>query len=184
MFKFALTTPGKVISCRSTVVLRQFASGHGHSEDANIVRKGADYKPGTDSYAYDNPWPKLNGGRLDWLFGDGWRRPLAKDQGAKMRREWIWFGQVAHDEHADWIRFHKIAFMLFTVLTTWTTCWIIWAKPDWPSGKEWALREAHLEMARREKAGLPYISKDYLEASRVVGTLPSDAELRDFEVLI
>lgn len=42
------------------------------------------YRPGSDSYAYDNPWPKLNGGRLDWLFGDGWRRPLAKDQGAKM----------------------------------------------------------------------------------------------------
>lgn len=42
------------------------------------------FRPGSDSYAYDNPWPKLNGGRLDWMFGDGWRRPLAKDQGAKM----------------------------------------------------------------------------------------------------
>ncbi|PIO57175.1 hypothetical protein TELCIR_21421, partial [Teladorsagia circumcincta] len=64
--------------------------------------------PGTDSYAYDNPWPKLNGGRLDWLFGDGWRRPLAKDQGAKMRREWIWFGRVSHDEHKDWLNFHQV----------------------------------------------------------------------------
>lgn len=42
------------------------------------------FRPGSDSYAYENPWPKLNKGRLDWLFQDGWRRPLTKDQGAKM----------------------------------------------------------------------------------------------------
>ena len=29
-------------------------------------------------------------------------------------------------------------------------------------GREWALREAHLEIARREKAGLPLISPDLL----------------------
>ncbi|VDK44137.1 unnamed protein product [Anisakis simplex] len=141
-------------------------------------------RPGSDSYAYDNPWPKLNGGRLDWLFGDGWRRPLAKDQGAKMRREWIWFSQIAYDEHKDWLRFHQIAFVLFTVLTTWFTCWIVFAKPDWPNGREWALREAHLEMARREKAGLPYISKDLVRADKVAATLPSEEELRDFDILI
>ncbi|WKX96602.1 hypothetical protein Q1695_012775 [Nippostrongylus brasiliensis] len=88
-------------------------------------------RPGSDSYAYDNPWPKLNGGRFDWLFGDGWRRPLAKDQGAKMRREWIWFGRVSHDEHKDWLKFHQTTFLLFTVLTTWVTCWIMFARPDW-----------------------------------------------------
>jgi hypothetical protein len=42
------------------------------------------FRPGSDSYAYENPWPKLNKGRLDWLFQDGWRRPLAKDQGARL----------------------------------------------------------------------------------------------------
>ncbi|WKX95688.1 hypothetical protein Q1695_012276 [Nippostrongylus brasiliensis] len=119
-------------------------------------------RPGSDSYAYDNPWPKLNGGRFDWLFGDGWRRPLAKDQGAKMRREWIWFGRVSHDEHKDWLKFHQTTFLLFTVLTTWVTCWIMFARPDWPMGREWALREAHLEIVRREKAGLPLISPDLI----------------------
>ncbi|EPB67602.1 hypothetical protein ANCCEY_13306 [Ancylostoma ceylanicum] len=86
--------------------LRNLAS-HSQSE-SNIERKPDLYRPGSDSYAYDNPWPKLNGGRLDWLFGDGWRRPLAKDQGAKMRREWIWFSQVSHDEHKDWLKFHQV----------------------------------------------------------------------------
>ena len=58
--------------------------GHGHHEDVQIERKPENYRPGSDSYAYENPWPKLNAGRFDWLFQDGWRRPLAKDQGAKM----------------------------------------------------------------------------------------------------
>ncbi|KAK0398506.1 hypothetical protein QR680_002625 [Steinernema hermaphroditum] len=94
------------------------------------------------------------------------------------------YSQVSHDEHKDWLKFHQIAFLLFTVMTTWITCWIMFAKPDWPQGKEWALREAHLEMARREKAGLPYISKDLIDPSKVAPTLPTDEELRDFEILI
>lgn len=24
------------------------------------------------------------------------------------RREWIWFSQVAHDEHKDWVKFHQV----------------------------------------------------------------------------
>ncbi|MFH4980779.1 hypothetical protein AB6A40_007488 [Gnathostoma spinigerum] len=169
--------------CR-TAYRRALASGSHSASEGEIERKPNDYRPGSDSYAYDNPWPKLNGSRLDWLFGDGWRRPLAKDQGGKMRREWIWFSQVAYDEHQDWLRFHQIAFLMFTVLTTWITCWIMFARPDWPQAREWALREAHLEMARREKAGLPYISKDLIDPKRVEPILPSDEELRDFEILI
>ena len=53
-----------------------------------------------------------------------------------------------------------------------------------PQGKEWALREAHLEIARRQKAGLPLISKDLVDPQRVALSLPSDEELRDFEILI
>jgi hypothetical protein len=161
------------------------AGGHGHGhEDANIERKPDNYRPGSDSYAYENPWPKLNRGRLDWLFQDGWRRPLAKDQGAKTRREWLWFGQVAHDEHSDWYRFHYMTFFAFTAFTMWITWWIVMLRPDWPQGKEWALREAHLEIVRRKKAGLPLISKDLINPERVALSLPSEEELRDFEILI
>lgn len=164
---------------------RNLASGsHGGSSDPSIPRKDELYRPGSDSYAYENPWPKLNGGRLDWLFGDGWRRPLAKDQGAKMRREWIWFSRVAHDEHQDWVKFHQAAFLLFTVLTTWCTCWIMFLKPDWPMAREWALREAHLEIERRRAAGLPLISPDLVPRERVEAVLPADEELRDFDIII
>ena len=105
-------------------------------------------RPGSDSYAYENPWPKLNKGRLDWLFQDGWRRPLASDQGGKLvrtrkaapssicifalqRREWIWFGQVSYDEHKDWMRFHKLIFLSFTLATAWITFYFAMLKSDW-----------------------------------------------------
>ena len=71
-------------------------------------------------------------------------------------------------------------------------------------GREWALREAHLEIARREKAGLPLISPDLIPRSdstpnyiiifmlamfiffreRVMASLPAEEELRDFDILI
>ncbi|VDN20351.1 unnamed protein product [Gongylonema pulchrum] len=139
-------------------------------------------KPGSDSYAYENPWPKLNGSRLDWLFGDGWRRPLAKDQGAQLRRNWIWFGLSPYDEHADWLKFHKYMFVLLTLMVTWVTLYLQYGAPDWPLARDWAYREAHLEMARREKAGLPYISKDLVRPDKIV--LPSDEELQNFEIII
>ncbi|CAG9541123.1 unnamed protein product [Cercopithifilaria johnstoni] len=140
------------------------------------------FMPGSDSYAYENPWPKLNRGRLDWLFGDGWRRPLAKDQGGQIRRNWIWFGLSPYDEHADWLKFHQYMFVLLTIMVTWVTLYLLYAAPDWPQARDWAYREAHLEMARREKAGLPYISKDLVRPDKIV--LPSDEELQNFEIII
>ncbi|VDD96577.1 unnamed protein product, partial [Enterobius vermicularis] len=95
-----------------------------------IERQPENYRPGADSYAYDNPWPKLNRGRLDFLFGDGWRRPLARDQGAKMRRQWIWFGQCSYDEHKDWFDFHSKFFIFCTVMVVYFTFWIVYARPD------------------------------------------------------
>jgi len=44
--------------------------------------------------------------------------------------------------------------------------------------------EAHLEIARREKAGLPYISKDLIDPKRAATHLPSEEELRDIEIII
>ncbi|CAJ0925638.1 unnamed protein product, partial [Mesorhabditis belari] len=52
--------------------------GHGNEGDAKVQRQAYDYRPGQDTYAYENPWPKLNGGRFDWLFGDGWRHKFQR----------------------------------------------------------------------------------------------------------
>jgi hypothetical protein len=126
---------------------------------------------------------------------------------------------VAHDEHADWQNFHKITFIGFTMFFAWLTFYAIFCHSDWyvdfitkwlvylltifrPSAKEWALREAHFELERRQKAGLPLISKNFIDPERVAKTLPSgelfcqmfitvflikfvlEEELRDFDILI
>lgn len=50
--------------------------------------------------------------------------------------------------------------------------------------KEWAQREAYFEIVRREKAGLPLISKDLVDPKRAAAQLPSEEELRDVEIII
>uniref|UniRef100_A0A914D1C6 NADH dehydrogenase [ubiquinone] 1 beta subcomplex subunit 11, mitochondrial n=1 Tax=Acrobeloides nanus TaxID=290746 RepID=A0A914D1C6_9BILA len=173
---------------RCFLFVRNYASQSSHNDhhevEPKIERKPDLYRPGSDSYAYENPWPKLNKGRLDWLFQDGWRRPLTKDQGAKMRREWIPWGQVMHDEYKDWATFHQFMFLIGWLMIGFVTVFVYFLRSDWPTAKEWALREAHLEMVRREKAGLPYISKDLVDPKRVATQLPSDEELRDFDIVI
>lgn len=47
---------------------------------------------------------------------------------------------------------------------------------------DWALREAFLELDRREKAGLPLIDKNLVDPSKL--TLPSEEELGDYEVYL
>ena len=51
-------------------------------------------------------------------------------------------------------------------------------------GRVWASREGHLEITRRVRAGLPLVSPDLIERSRVEASLPSEEELRDFDIII
>lgn len=53
-----------------------------------------------------------------------------------------------------------------------------------PDSREWAIREAHLELARREAAGLPLISKDLIRSDKMEAQLPGDSELGDFQIVI
>jgi len=46
----------------------------------------------------------------------------------------------------------------------------------------WEKREALLEIARRQKLGLPLISENYIDPSKI--QLPSDEELGDFDIII
>uniref|UniRef100_A0A915ELK5 NADH dehydrogenase [ubiquinone] 1 beta subcomplex subunit 11, mitochondrial n=1 Tax=Ditylenchus dipsaci TaxID=166011 RepID=A0A915ELK5_9BILA len=158
--------------------------GHHAEDDVKMEMQSEMYKPGSDHFAYENPWPKLNKGRLDWMFQDSWRRPLAPDQGAKMRKEWIYMGQCTYNEYYDWLKYHRLAIMFFTMLCPVVLFKFMFLEPDWPAGHSWATREAHLEIARRQKAGLPLIGKDLIDPSRVMQDLPSEEELRDFEIII
>lgn len=50
------------------------------------------------------------------------------------------------------------------------------------SFRDWAQREAYLEMRRREAAGLPYIDRNLIPEENVV--LPTDEELGETEIII
>jgi NADH dehydrogenase (ubiquinone) 1 beta subcomplex subunit 11 len=47
---------------------------------------------------------------------------------------------------------------------------------------DWCFREAHLELARREKLGGPLVSRDYVPVEKI--SLPSDEELGDFKITL
>lgn len=163
-----------------------------------------DYVPGSESYAFDNPWPKLNKGRLDWLFGDGWRRPPMKEEGQFLRANWIPFGFNVYDEYDDWQKTHWLSVMIGTTLFV-TVIAINWLMKDdlyglppqphppllphaspslasSPVNREWSRREAFLEIERRRNAGLPIISKDYVNPARI--KIRSEEELANFDIII
>jgi len=101
-----------------------------------------------------------------------------------MRREWVSFGQNDYDEYKDWQRWHWHSFFFITILTMWFTWAMVFFLPEWPESREWAIREAHFELLRREAAGLPLISKDLIRPDKIEAQLPSEAELGDFQIVI
>lgn len=54
-------------------------------------------------------------------------------------------------------------------------------RPD-DLGRDWAQREAYLELRRREKLGLPPVDPNYIPLDQI--WLPTDEELGDTEVVI
>jgi len=48
--------------------------------------------------------------------------------------------------------------------------------------RSWEKREALLEIARREKLGLPLIDINFIDPNKI--HLPSDEELGDFDIII
>ncbi|KRX87588.1 hypothetical protein T4E_6970 [Trichinella pseudospiralis] len=190
---------------------------------ANVLYKSDD---GIPDEIKQSPYYRKS--RFDWLFGEGYRRPLAADQGGKMfhflplltqavpvtvtvtsltirclpsegtaapdnprqiyhlslkRRGWLAYGFHPTDEYTDWKRAHAVFFALIGIAFP-GLVFVLWYKPDWPLMREWAFREAVLELERRERAGLEPISKDLINPEKVKLVLPSDEELGDFEILI
>ena len=98
----------------------------------------------------------------------------------KDKKNWVSFGYDRTDQEYD-----KSA-MNATFFVTITLCLVVGSfyyayLPD--SGlRDWAQREAYLQLRRREAAGLEPISRDYIDPASV--ELPSDEELGDAEIII
>lgn len=86
-------------------------------------------------------------------------------------------GLNEEDEHN---RLHSAFFMYITMAMVGTGFFIMYA-PN-PNMHDWALREAYLELRRREKLGLPLIDPNYVDPATVF--LPSDEELGDTNIII
>ena len=48
--------------------------------------------------------------------------------------------------------------------------------------KDWSQREAYLELARREREGLPLVDGNLISVEEI--ELPSDEELGEFEIIV
>ena len=48
--------------------------------------------------------------------------------------------------------------------------------------QDWTNREAYIQMREREAAGLPYVSRDYIDPALM--KLPDDEDLGDFEIVL
>lgn len=88
------------------------------------------------------------------------------------------FGGKTEDEEYNYIHSH---FFLYISIVCVGTGFFIYYRPD-VNLKDWAQREAFLELRRREALGLPLIDPNYVDPSTV--NLPSDEELGDTEIII
>lgn len=90
------------------------------------------------------------------------------------------YGYNGATEKEETLSMHATFFFYVTLGLTLTTIYYAY-RPD-SNFKDWALREAYLELRRREELGLPLIDPNYVDPSNVY--LPSDEELGDTEIII
>ncbi|XP_003739380.1 NADH dehydrogenase [ubiquinone] 1 beta subcomplex subunit 11, mitochondrial [Galendromus occidentalis] len=88
----------------------------------------------------------------------------------KKPRNWISYGYSYYDKERDADVYHATMFFLVSLMVVVGSAWIAYL-PDWRQ-QDWALREAYLELARREKYGLPLVDKDLVPVDRI--NLPSE----------
>uniref|UniRef100_A0A1L8DZQ3 NADH dehydrogenase [ubiquinone] 1 beta subcomplex subunit 11, mitochondrial n=1 Tax=Nyssomyia neivai TaxID=330878 RepID=A0A1L8DZQ3_9DIPT len=99
---------------------------------------------------------------------------------AELKKNWMSYGFEAKDEYRDRSQTRATFFVTITLCIVWGS-FIYAYLPDWRL-RDWAQREAFLEIRRREALGLDYIDMNYVDPATVV--LPTDEELGDTEIII
>lgn len=96
------------------------------------------------------------------------------------QKNWVSYGFDTEDKEYDNNVMHATAFI--TISLCLVVAGFIWGYAPDPLLRDWAQREAFLELRRREAAGLDPISRDYIDPAKI--ELPSDEELGDMEIII
>lgn len=90
------------------------------------------------------------------------------------------FGYYRKDKSQDRFYGHMNFFTSITLALTLGGFFLAYM-PD-HTYKDWAQREAYIELARREKNGLPLVDPNLIDVNKI--RLPSDEELGDTEIII
>ncbi|XP_023024435.1 NADH dehydrogenase [ubiquinone] 1 beta subcomplex subunit NP15.6 [Leptinotarsa decemlineata] len=95
-------------------------------------------------------------------------------------KNWVSYGYNFESKEADRNAMHSIMFASVTL------CLVVggffWAyMPDY-NLRDWAQREAFLELRRREENNLPLVDPNLIDPAKIV--LPTDEELGDTEIII
>ncbi|CAE1256721.1 NDUFB11 [Acanthosepion pharaonis] len=102
------------------------------------------------------------------------------DLDPKDDKNWLTFGYDLVDRDSD--RFvHNMTMLITVTLCVVGGTYVLAYLPD-QKLQEWSLREAYLELERREREDLDLISPDLIDPAKV--QLPSEEELGDMEIII
>jgi NADH dehydrogenase (ubiquinone) 1 beta subcomplex subunit 11 len=96
------------------------------------------------------------------------------------KRTWRSFGFSKTDEALDRHSLHHIMFVAITIVFMLGGT-ILAYLPD-VNGRDWAQREAYLQLRYKEEHGLPPIDHNLIDPSKII--LPTDEELGDTEIII
>ncbi|XP_004924841.1 NADH dehydrogenase [ubiquinone] 1 beta subcomplex subunit 11, mitochondrial [Bombyx mandarina] len=95
-------------------------------------------------------------------------------------KNWVSYGFDYTSKEEDTNAHHATFFFSVTLCIVFGgVCWAY--SPD-VHMRDWAQREAFLELRRREKAGLPPISPNFIDPKLI--KLPDESELCDVEIII
>ncbi|XP_026474096.1 NADH dehydrogenase [ubiquinone] 1 beta subcomplex subunit 11, mitochondrial [Ctenocephalides felis] len=97
-----------------------------------------------------------------------------------IKKNWVSYGFDWKDEKEDLNVMHNTFFFAITLCTI--VGGFVWTYLPDPQMRDWAQREAFLELRRREELGLPLIDKNLIDPSLI--QLPTDEELGDTEIII
>ncbi|XP_053947114.1 NADH dehydrogenase [ubiquinone] 1 beta subcomplex subunit 11, mitochondrial [Anastrepha obliqua] len=95
-------------------------------------------------------------------------------------KNWVSYGFDYKDKANDRTATNLSFFTAVTLCLVWGT--FLWSYSPDPMLRDWAQREAYLELRRRENAGVDLVNPNYVDPASI--NLPSDEDLGDVEIII
>ncbi|KAH9508053.1 NADH dehydrogenase 1 beta subcomplex subunit 11 ndufb11 [Bulinus truncatus] len=99
---------------------------------------------------------------------------------SESEENYVSYGYEPGDRDKDWFIYNLVMFCGITI----GLCWggfVLAYQPDYKF-RDWGIREAYLELERREREGLPLVDPDYTKID--INSLPSDEEIGDTDIII